>query len=70
MFMLFSGNVQFWRDTVTLTCPQGELYDTKEKINSTTFIYSKKGTYKCKENGETKYLLHVEGKGEYISHNV
>ncbi|XP_063349870.1 T-cell surface glycoprotein CD3 epsilon chain-like [Pelmatolapia mariae] len=62
------GNVEFWRNEVTLTCPgEWEWSDKSGKVNVTsttyTFIYTSKGKYKCEDKSDqnSKYFFYVEG---------
>ncbi|XP_028321296.1 T-cell surface glycoprotein CD3 epsilon chain-like [Gouania willdenowi] len=62
------GNVEFWREDVTLTCPnEGQWFlndvkvdnDDKDKL---TFKYTGRVHYRCEFADSEKYNFYVEGK--------
>ncbi|XP_030599826.1 T-cell surface glycoprotein CD3 epsilon chain [Archocentrus centrarchus] len=61
------GYVEFWKDEVTLTCPDvGEIIDSTGKTANSTFKYTKKGHYHCDYDDDSgskiRYMFYVEGK--------
>ncbi|XP_020500035.1 T-cell surface glycoprotein CD3 epsilon chain [Labrus bergylta] len=66
------GDVEFWRETVTMTCPEegtwyekgnSEMTDLKE---NKTYVFKyenkKKGLYHCVHDVDKKYYFYVQGK--------